>query len=89
MHFKKLLIIIFLLTINCSNNKVVKSHGISALDLKSEKIIINKSNKNDVIEILGKPSSESLFDENVWFFLQREKVNQSIFKLGKQKLQKK
>tara|TARA_Y100001970_G_C14016464_1_gene741198 strand:+ start:467 stop:928 length:462 start_codon:yes stop_codon:yes gene_type:complete len=88
MHFKKLLIIIFLFTINCSNNKVVKSHGISALDLKSEKIIINKSNKNDIIEILGKPSSESLFDDNVWFFLQREKVNQSIFKLGKQKLQK-
>tara|TARA_Y100000591_G_C21414131_1_gene489019 strand:+ start:77 stop:541 length:465 start_codon:yes stop_codon:yes gene_type:complete len=88
MHFKKLLLIIFLLTINCSNNKVVKNHGISALDLKSDKITISKSNKNDVIKILGKPSSISLFDENVWFYIQRENINQSILMLGKQKLEK-
>ena len=82
---KKLLIIVFLLTISCSTNKVVKYHGFSSLEAKSNDIIISKSNKNDVTNLFGKPSSISLFDENTWFFIQREKVNRSIFRLGKQK----
>ena len=54
----------------------------------SKDIEISKSNKNDVINIIGKPSSISLFDENLWFFIERENVNQSVFKLGKSKIQK-
>ena len=83
---KKLLIIIFLLTISCSNNKVVKNHGLNALELKANKIEISKTNKNDILGILGKPSTVSLFDENLWVYIQTEKVNQSIFKLGKSKI---
>tara|TARA_Y100000590_G_scaffold462495_1_gene626739 strand:- start:167 stop:628 length:462 start_codon:yes stop_codon:yes gene_type:complete len=88
MHFKKFIFIIFLLTISCTNNKVVKNHGFSALEVKANKIEILKTNKNNIKEIFGKPSSVSLFDKNTWFFIQREKVNQTIFKLGNQKLQK-
>ena len=83
---KKLLIIIFLLTISCSNNKVVKNHGLNALELKANKIEISKTNKNDILGILGKPSTVSLFDENLWVYIQTEKVNQSILKLGKSKI---
>ena len=64
---KTLIFLIFLLTISCSNNKVVNSHGSKAIVLKSNKIEISKSNKNDVLSILGKPSTISLFDENSWF----------------------
>ena len=85
---KKILILIFLLTISCSNNKVVNNHGSTAIALKSNKIEISKSNKNDVMIILGKPSTVSLFDQNSWFFIEREKVNQSIFKFGKSKIRK-
>ena len=81
-----LIIILLLLTSSCSNNKVVKNHGLRALDIKSERIIISKTNKNDVIDLLGKPSSISLFDENLWLFIQSEKINQSIIKLGKTKI---
>ena len=81
-----LIIILLLLTSSCSNNKVVKNHGLRALDIKSERIIISKTNKNDVIDLLGKPSSISLFDENLWLFIQSEKINQSIIKLGKAKI---
>ncbi len=81
-----LIIILLLLTASCSNNKVVKNHGLRALDIKSERIIISKTNKNDVIDLLGKPSSISLFDENLWLFIQSEKINQSIIKLGKAKI---
>mgnify|MGYP003330866067 CR=1 FL=1 len=82
------LIFVFLLTISCANNKVVNNHGFIALELKSEKIYLNKSNKNDVLKEIGKPSSVSLFDENTWFYFEREQINQSIFKLGKSKIVK-
>tara|TARA_B100000029_G_scaffold67670_1_gene60303 strand:- start:102 stop:560 length:459 start_codon:yes stop_codon:yes gene_type:complete len=85
---KKLLIVIFLLTLSCANNKVVKNHGIAGLELKTNKIEVLKSNKNDVLNIIGKPSTVSLFDENFWIYIQRETVNQSVFKLGKSKILK-
>mgnify|MGYP001469721251 CR=1 FL=1 len=83
---KKIFIFIFLFTISCSNNKVVKNHGFIALESKAEKIHINKSNKNDLLINIGKPSTKSLFDQNTWYYLERESINQSIFKLGKSKL---
>ncbi len=78
----------FLLTISCTNNKVVNNHGLNALELKKDQIIISKTNKNDLINIVGKPSTISLFDKNLWYYIQREKVNQSVLKLGKKKIQK-
>ena len=85
---KKLLLIIFIISIGCSGNKVVKNHGSNALEKKFDKIKISETNKNDVQDILGKPSTVSLFDQNSWFFIEREKVNQSIFKFGKSKIRK-
>ena len=85
---KKYIFLIFLITIGCSNNKLVYNHGLNALEAKSIKIIAQKSNKNDVVKQLGKPSSVSLFDENNWFYIQRVKENQSILKLGKSKIKK-
>ena len=85
---KKILIVIFFITISCSNNKVVKNHGLASLELKSDKIIVLKTNKNDILNLMGNPSSTSLFDENTWFYIQREKTNQSIVKLGKSKINK-
>ena len=85
---KFVLLVFFLFIVNCSNNKVVKKHGSSSLELKIDKVEVNQTNKNDVIQLFGKPSSISLFDENSWFYIEREKVNQSIFKLGKSKIRK-
>ena len=85
---KKILLIVFLLTLSCSNNKVVKNHGLSGLEAKNSKIVELKTNKNDILNILGRPSTVSLFDESSWFYIEREKTNQSIFKLGKSKIQK-
>ena len=85
---KKLFILFFFITLSCSNNKVVNNHGFGALELKADKINISKTNKNDVINVIGKPSTISLFDENIWFYIQRENINQSVFKLGKSKINK-
>ena len=85
---KKLFIIIFLFTLNCSTNKVSKNHGYRYLDNNYEKLTINKTNKNDVISIIGPPSSMSNFDENKWIYIERRQTNQSIIKLGIKKIEK-
>ncbi|MDA9717353.1 outer membrane protein assembly factor BamE [Candidatus Pelagibacter sp.] len=85
---KKILLFIFIIISACTNNKVVNNHGIIALEAKSNKIEISKTNKNDVLNIIGKPSSVSMFDENLWFYFERENQNQSVFKLGKSKIVK-
>ena len=58
------------------------------LEAKYDKIEINKSNKNDLIKIIGPPSSISEFNKNKWFYIERLKTNQSLIKLGNQKIKK-
>ena len=82
-----LVIIIFFITA-CTSNKVTKNHGFISLDNKLENIIINKSNKNDIIKFIGYPSSISEFNPNKWFYIERQQRNQSLFKLGIKKLSK-
>jgi len=37
---------------------------------------------------LGTPSVKSNFNENLWIYIETKKTNQSIFKLGKKKIEK-
>jgi len=85
---KLFLILLFLLTLNCSSNKISVNHGFLSLQEKYERISINNNNKNDIIEIIGPPSTVSNFDKNKWFYIQRIKTNQSILKLGIKKIKK-
>ena len=87
-HSKIIYFILFLLITNCNVKTASNIYGISALESKSKKIIINKSNKNDVKIFLGYPSVKSNFDENLWIYIETKKTNQSIFKLGKKKIEK-
>ena len=80
-----LLIFLFLFTLNCTINKVSNLHGYRSIEDKYEKIISTKSNKNDVRKIIGPPSSISKFDD-IWFYIERKKTNQSLYKLGKKKI---
>ena len=80
------LIILFIIASGCKANKVSKNHGFISLETKFEKIQINKTNKNDLIKTIGHPSSISEFDENKWFYIERKKTNQSLFKLGIKKI---
>ena len=81
------LIILFFFTINCSLNNVSNTHGFRFLETKSNKIVINKTNKNDLNKLIGPPSSVSNFDD-IWLYIERKKTNQSIYKLGKKKISK-
>ena len=84
---KYIFFFIFLFTLNCSINKVSNTHGFRLLETKYDKILLNKSNKNDVRKIIGPPSSISKFDDT-WFYIERKKTNQSLFKLEKKKISK-
>ncbi len=65
---------------------MVKHHGVHFLDKKKEKLIINTSNKNDIIKLLGEPSTKSSFDNDVWIYVERKFTTGSIFLLGKEKI---
>ena len=58
------------------------------LEKKNEKLKINVSNKNDILEILGPPSVESSFDNDLLFYIERKIVTQGLYKLGKRKILK-
>ena len=86
----KILYIIFLSLIvtNCSFEKVVKHHGISSLEKKQKKLKINETNENDIKMILGKPSTISKFDNDVWIYIERKQTQSNIKNLGKMKIYK-
>ena len=83
-HKNIILLILFFFLVNCSTQKVTRIHGNLSLKNNDSLILVNKSNKNDVIEVLGEPSTKSNFDSDVWFYIEQKKQNKSIIKLGKQ-----
>ena len=87
LSMKKIFIILipFLIT-SCGLNKVVKHHGIHNLNKKQEKLKINYSNKNDIIKLIGPPSTKSSFDNDVFIYIERKTTGSKVTKLGKKKL---
>ena len=43
------------------------------LENRQELLIINNTNKNDVIKILGQPHTKSIKDEDTWIYIERTK----------------
>ena len=83
---KILFIFIFLFIVNCTLNKVVNHHGVHFLKEKQEKIILKKTNVNDIVKIFGPPSTKSTFDNDVWIYLERKITKGSLITLGRKKL---
>ena len=79
-----LLLIIFLLIVNCKFNKVIDNHGVHYLDKKQLSLTVNKSNKNDIIVLLGPPSTKSKFDNDL--YIERKKTRTNLLKFGKKKI---
>ena len=83
---KLLLLVIFLFVVNCNFNKIVDSHGSHYLEKMEKKLTINTSNKNDIIGLLGPPSTKSKFDNDLWIYIERKKTRTSLLKLGTKKI---
>jgi outer membrane protein assembly factor BamE (lipoprotein component of BamABCDE complex) len=84
----KILYIIFLSIIvsNCSFKKVVDHHGVPFLEKKQTSLVINESNKNDIIKILGNPSIISKFDNDIWIYIERKQTQSEFKNFGKMKI---
>ena len=79
-------IISFIFILSCSTNKVVKHHGVHFLEKKNNKLVLNQTNKNDILKLLGQPSTRSNFDNDVWIYIERKISVGPIYALGRKKI---
>ena len=71
---------------NCSLRKVEKHHGVYNLKKKSDKLELFQTNTNDVIINFGIPSTKSLFDNDVWIYIERKFTSTKLSSFGKENL---
>jgi outer membrane protein assembly factor BamE (lipoprotein component of BamABCDE complex) len=83
---RKILILTLFFLASCSLNKVIQHHGIHNLDKKQAKLKINYTNKNDIIKLIGPPSTKSTFDNDIYIYIERKTSTSKLTKLGKKKL---
>ena len=84
---KKIYIFILLILLTeCSLNKVVLHHGVHNLEKKQVKLKLNDTNKNDIIRLIGPPSTKSTFDNDVFIYIERKTSSSKLSRLGKKKL---
>ena len=85
--YKTLYIIFFsLIVANCSFKPVVKHHGVPFLEKKQSTLIVNEANKNDIMKILGNPSTKSKFDNDIWIYIERKQTQSKLKNLGRMKI---
>ena len=85
-HYYKILIILLFILSNCQLQESAKNHGILFLENRANKLEINKSNKNDVINIIGEPHSKSFTNEDMWIYVERTLTKGKYHKLGRHSL---
>ena len=83
---KKLLILTLFFLASCSLNKVIQHHGVHSLEKKQTKLKVNITNKNEIIQIIGPPSTKSSFDNDVFIYIEKKTSSSKLVKLGKKKL---
>ena len=82
-HSKILFLIFFFILIGCKLQEPLKTHGIVFLENRANKLILDKSNKNDVINIMGKPHIKDDEINDSWIYLERILSKGKYHKLGK------
>ena len=79
----------FLLFIfGCQQKEVIKTHGVAYLKNREKLIIVNESNKNDTVSILGQPATKGMVDDNLWIYIERTRTRGKLLKFGRNYLKK-
>ncbi len=79
----KLLLILFLFILNsCKLQEPTKNHGILFLENRANKLILKKTNTNDVVKIIGEPHIKSINNINEWIYIERVLTKGKFIKLG-------
>ncbi len=82
------LLLILLFIISCQRKEVIRTHGISYLEKREKLVFVNKTNKNDTIDIFGQPSTKGMTDENLWIYVERTITRGKMLRLGRNLLKK-
>ena len=83
-----LLIFILFFIFSCSQNEVIKTHGVAYLNKREKLLIVNVSNKVDTISILGQPSTKGMVNDDLWIYIERTQTRGKLLKLGRNYLLK-
>ena len=78
-----LYLLVFIILISCKLQEPLKTHGIIFLENRSQKLVLNKSNKNDVIRIMGRPHIKEDEINQSWIYLERILSKGKYHKLGR------
>jgi|TARA_B110000027_G_C15848575_1_gene181637 outer membrane protein assembly factor BamE (lipoprotein component of BamABCDE complex) len=81
-----ILLLITLFFSACNLKKVTTHHGVQFLDKKYEKLVLNQSNKNDILKLLGPPSTKSMFDNDLWIYIEKKIDNSQLIKFKKEEI---
>ena len=82
------LVFILFFTTTCKQREVTKTHGIAYLEKREKLIVVNKSNKNDTVKVLGQPSTKGMTNDNLWIYIERTIGRGSLLKFGRNYLKK-
>ena len=82
------IILLSIIVSNCNIKKVSKHHGVPFLEKKQSSLEVNKTNKNDIMRILGNPSTKSKFNNDIWIYIERNQTQSKLTNLGKMKINK-
>ena len=82
------LLIILIFSTGCQRNEIIETHGISYLEKREKLIVLQKSNKNDTVKILGQPATKGMLNDNLWIYIERTKTQGKLLKLGRKNLVK-
>ena len=66
----------------CQLNDAKNKHGIVFLENRSKKLIVNSSNINDAINIIGQPHSKGAKNKLDWIYIERVFEKGKFYKLG-------
>ena len=82
-YFNFFLILIYFLLSNCQIQKTTKNHGILFLKNRYNKLIVNKTNTNDVLQIVGNTHTKSISNKKTWIYIERVLSKGKYHKFGK------
>ena len=68
-HLKYILILLIFILLGCQLQEPAKNHGILFLENRSNVLKVNKTNKNDVIKILGQPHAKTFDNDSIWIYI--------------------
>ena len=81
-HFFLRVFVVSLFLLGCQLKEPTKNHGILFLKNRSDTLIVNKSNKNDILKKIGFPHSKSISNKNEWIYIERVLTKGDYLKFG-------